>query len=105
MLAGSDAALLKARRICAGVRTRESATEAEAEGAAGGKSEETRLRSALGATNLQQSDCSAWLITFIAGTYIPFIDALGNWGILIGMSGMAAAFALSPSGVSTELNT
>jgi hypothetical protein len=38
----------------------------------------------------------AWLITFyIAGTYIPFMDALGNWNILIGMGGMAAAFALA----------
>jgi hypothetical protein len=38
----------------------------------------------------------AWLITFyIAGSYIPFMDALGNWNILIGMGGMAAAFALA----------
>jgi Cell division protein CrgA len=38
----------------------------------------------------------AWLITYyVAGTYIPFMDALGNWNILIGMGGMAAAFALA----------
>ena len=38
----------------------------------------------------------AWLITFyVAGTYIPFMDALGNWNILIGMGGMAAAFAIA----------
>ena len=38
----------------------------------------------------------AWLITYyVAGTYIPFMDALGNWHILIGMGGMAAAFAIA----------
>ena len=38
----------------------------------------------------------AWLITYyIAGTQIPFMDALGNWNILIGMSGMAAAFVIA----------
>ncbi|HEX6757879.1 MAG TPA: cell division protein CrgA [Propionibacteriaceae bacterium] len=38
----------------------------------------------------------AWLITYyVAGTYIPFMNALGNWNILIGMGGMAAAFALA----------
>jgi hypothetical protein len=38
----------------------------------------------------------AWLITYyVAGTYRPFMDALGNWNILIGMGGMAAAFALA----------
>jgi Cell division protein CrgA len=38
----------------------------------------------------------AWLITYyVAGTYIPFMDALGNWNILIGMGGMAAAFAIA----------
>jgi Cell division protein CrgA len=38
----------------------------------------------------------AWLITYyVAGTYIPFMAALGNWNILIGMGGMAAAFALA----------
>jgi Cell division protein CrgA len=38
----------------------------------------------------------AWLITYyVAGTYIPFMDALGNWNILIGMGGMAAAFVIA----------
>jgi Cell division protein CrgA len=38
----------------------------------------------------------AWLITYyVAGANIPFMDALGNWNILIGMGGMAAAFALA----------
>jgi hypothetical protein len=38
----------------------------------------------------------AWLITYyVAGPYIPFMAALGNWNILIGMGGMAAAFALA----------
>jgi hypothetical protein len=38
----------------------------------------------------------AWLITYyIAGQYIPFMSALGNWNILIGMGGMAAAFGLA----------
>jgi hypothetical protein len=38
----------------------------------------------------------AWLITYyVAGTYIPFMATLGNWNILIGMGGMAAAFALA----------
>jgi hypothetical protein len=38
----------------------------------------------------------AWLITYyVAGSYIPFMAALGNWNILIGMGGMAAAFALA----------
>jgi Cell division protein CrgA len=38
----------------------------------------------------------AWLITYyVAGQYIPFMEALGNWNILIGMGGMAAAFALA----------
>lgn len=37
-----------------------------------------------------------WLIVFyIAGPSIPFMAALGNWNILIGMGGMAAAFALA----------
>jgi hypothetical protein len=31
----------------------------------------------------------------VAGTHIPFMEALGNWNILIGMGGMAAAFALA----------
>jgi len=38
----------------------------------------------------------AWLITYyIAGTQVPFMDALGNWNILIGMGGMAAAFVIA----------
>lgn len=38
----------------------------------------------------------AWLIVFyIAGTQIPFMTALGNWNILIGMGGMAAAFGIA----------
>jgi hypothetical protein len=37
-----------------------------------------------------------WLITYyVAGTYIPFMSDLGNWNILIGMGGMAAAFAIA----------
>ena len=38
----------------------------------------------------------AWLIVFyVAGQYIPFMSALGNWNILIGMGGMAAAFGIA----------
>ncbi|MBA3528664.1 MAG: cell division protein CrgA [Propionibacteriaceae bacterium] len=38
----------------------------------------------------------AWLITYyVAGQYIPFMADLGNWNILIGMGGMAAAFGLA----------
>lgn len=38
----------------------------------------------------------AWLIVFyIAGYHIPFMAALGNWNILIGMGGMAAAFGIA----------
>ena len=38
----------------------------------------------------------AWLVTYyIAGQYIPFMSDLGNWNILIGMGGMAAAFGLA----------
>jgi hypothetical protein len=38
----------------------------------------------------------AWLITYyVAGTQIPFMDMLGNWNILIGMGGMAAAFVIA----------
>jgi hypothetical protein len=38
----------------------------------------------------------AWLITYyIAGAQIPFMDLLGNWNILIGMGGMAAAFVIA----------
>ena len=38
----------------------------------------------------------AWLITYyVAGQHIPFMTFLGNWNILIGMAGMAAAFAIA----------
>jgi hypothetical protein len=38
----------------------------------------------------------AWLITYyVAGQYIPFMSDLGNWNILIGMGGMAAAFGIA----------
>lgn len=38
----------------------------------------------------------AWLITYyIAGPQIPLMSDLGNWNILIGMGGMAAAFGLA----------
>lgn len=38
----------------------------------------------------------AWLILYyIAGTQIPFMAALGNWNILIGMGAMAAAFGIA----------
>ena len=38
----------------------------------------------------------AWLITYyVAGQYIPFMTLLGNWNILIGMGGMAAAFGIA----------
>jgi len=38
----------------------------------------------------------AWLITYyVAGQQIPFMSDLGNWNILIGMGGMAAAFGLA----------
>ena len=38
----------------------------------------------------------AWLVTYyIAGRLIPFMSDLGNWNILIGMGGMAAAFAIA----------
>lgn len=38
----------------------------------------------------------AWLITYyVAGQYIPFMTELGNWNILIGMGGMAAAFGIA----------
>ena len=38
----------------------------------------------------------AWLITYyIAGLSIPFMSDLGNWNILIGMGGMAAAFVIA----------
>lgn len=38
----------------------------------------------------------AWLVVYyVAGTSIPFMSALGNWNILIGMAGMAAAFVIA----------
>jgi hypothetical protein len=38
----------------------------------------------------------AWLITYyVAGPDISFMAALGNWNILIGMGGMAAAFGIA----------
>ena len=36
---------------------------------------------------------AAWLILYyVAGPSIPYMSDLGNWNILIGMGGMAAAF-------------
>ena len=38
----------------------------------------------------------AWLIVYyVAGTSVPFMSDLGNWNILIGMGGMAAAFGIA----------
>lgn len=38
----------------------------------------------------------AWLVVYyVAGTDIPFMAALGNWNILIGMAGMAASFVIA----------
>ena len=38
----------------------------------------------------------AWLITYyVAGTSVPYMSDLGNWNILIGMGGMAAAFGIA----------
>ena len=38
----------------------------------------------------------AWLITYyVAGPLIPYMSDLGNWNILIGMGGMAAAFIIA----------
>jgi Cell division protein CrgA len=38
----------------------------------------------------------AWLIVYyVAGTAVPVMSDLGNWNILIGMGGMAAAFGLA----------
>jgi hypothetical protein len=38
----------------------------------------------------------AWLIVYyVAGTTIPYMSDLGNWNILIGMGGMAAAFGIA----------
>ena len=37
-----------------------------------------------------------WLVIYyVAGQQIPFMAALGNWNILIGMGGMAAAFGIA----------
>lgn len=37
-----------------------------------------------------------WLIVYyIAGTSVPFMADLGGWNIMIGMGGMAAAFAIA----------
>jgi Cell division protein CrgA len=38
----------------------------------------------------------AWLIVYyVAGTSVPLMSDLGNWNILIGMGGMAAAFGIA----------
>jgi len=38
----------------------------------------------------------AWLVVYyIAGNHIPFMSALGNWNILVGMGLMAAAFGIA----------
>jgi Cell division protein CrgA len=38
----------------------------------------------------------AWLIVYyVAGPNIPYMSDLGNWNILIGMGGMAAAFIIA----------
>ena len=38
----------------------------------------------------------AWLIVYyVAGQSIPLMSDLGNWNILIGMGGMAAAFGIA----------
>ncbi|MBO0811731.1 MAG: cell division protein CrgA [Microlunatus sp.] len=38
----------------------------------------------------------AWLIVYyVAGQSIPLMSTLGNWNILIGMAGMAAAFIIA----------
>ena len=38
----------------------------------------------------------AWLIVYyVAGDTVPLMSDLGNWNILIGMGGMAAAFGLA----------
>lgn len=37
-----------------------------------------------------------WLVVYyIAGRDIPYMSDLGNWNILIGMGGMAAAFGIA----------
>ena len=38
----------------------------------------------------------AWLIVYyVAGPSVPYMSDLGNWNILIGMGGMAAAFLIA----------
>ncbi len=38
----------------------------------------------------------AWLIVYyVAGDAVPYMSDLGNWNILIGMGGMAAAFGIA----------
>ncbi|GAB3765182.1 cell division protein CrgA [Microlunatus parietis] len=38
----------------------------------------------------------AWLIVYyVAGQNIPVMSELGNWNILIGMGGLAAAFVIA----------
>ena len=38
----------------------------------------------------------AWLILYyVAGPQVPLMSDLGNWNILIGMGGMAAAFGIA----------
>ena len=38
----------------------------------------------------------AWLIVYyVAGQAVPYMSDLGNWNILIGMGGMAAAFGIA----------
>ena len=38
----------------------------------------------------------AWLVVYyVAGPSVPGMNALGNWNILIGMGGMAAAFGIA----------
>jgi Cell division protein CrgA len=38
----------------------------------------------------------AWLVVYyVAGQQIPLMSDLGNWNILIGMGGMAAAFGIA----------
>ena len=40
-----------------------------------------------------------WLIVFyVGGQHIPFMAALGNWNILIGMGAMAASFGIATLG-------
>jgi len=38
----------------------------------------------------------AWLVVYyVAGPSVPMMSDLGNWNILIGMGGMAAAFGIA----------